>query len=437
MLRAKLVRESRGIGRKFFGSAGAGMAILGVLGVAKPASAITVTSADDVVTASLCGLLTFVPHHCSLREAIQRANSTSATDVIRFSIGSGARTINIGTSPLHITQPVRIDGTTQPGFAGQPLIELRGPGLQAGNAGGPIHAFHLDEESHGSEIRGLVINNFSGNAFQVGSSGHWFRGNFIGTNRAGTLPLPNRGGIFIALPSSDNLIGGPNPGDGNVIAGNLGTGVTLLGENNTLLGNLIGELPQGTGAGNAGDGVSIRSSSNTIGLAEPFGGNVISNNEGAGVRVSDGIHNFISGNSIADNDELGIELVGVPANLGQRAPISVAALTQWDISGNPPKFELVTRVSGIVEETVDAGTEVDIYANQSCGSIARLNAKGERFVTSVPTVPAAPSPSGTLRRRFDVTLDALSERFITVTSRRRLGDTSEFSECVEVASLLP
>src|SRR5712692_9164441 len=64
---------------------------------------------------------------CTLRAAIEEANATAATDTIAFNIpGSGPYTIRPTSALPTITDPVTIDGTTQPGFAGTPIIELDG-----------------------------------------------------------------------------------------------------------------------------------------------------------------------------------------------------------------------------------------------------------------------------------------------------------------------
>ena len=64
----------------------------------------------------------------SLRWAIIRSDGTPGSNIIKFQIGTGAQSIAI-LSPLpSITVPVVIDGTSQPGFAGKPLIELNGSG---------------------------------------------------------------------------------------------------------------------------------------------------------------------------------------------------------------------------------------------------------------------------------------------------------------------
>src|SRR2546430_2551126 len=60
----------------------------------------------------------------SLRQAIDDANQNSGADTIVFNIpGGGVHTIAPLTPLPMITDPVVIDGTTQPGFAGTPIIE--------------------------------------------------------------------------------------------------------------------------------------------------------------------------------------------------------------------------------------------------------------------------------------------------------------------------
>ncbi len=62
----------------------------------------------------------------SLRQAILDANASFGLSTIRFQIGSGLQTIQ-PTSPLPtLIYPVVIDGTTQPGYANKPLIQLDG-----------------------------------------------------------------------------------------------------------------------------------------------------------------------------------------------------------------------------------------------------------------------------------------------------------------------
>src|SRR2546426_9784277 len=71
----------------------------------------------------------------SLRQAILDSNATNGPNTIVFQIpGSGAQTITPLSALPPITVPVIIDGTTQPGFVSQPLIEING--ANAGNNAG-------------------------------------------------------------------------------------------------------------------------------------------------------------------------------------------------------------------------------------------------------------------------------------------------------------
>ncbi len=91
---------------------------------------------------------------CTLREAIAAANAAPGADIIHFSIpGPGPHTIQPTGALPTITDPVVIDGTTQPGFAGTPIVEVSG-------ALAPVVTNGLTITSGGSTIRGLVVNGF-------------------------------------------------------------------------------------------------------------------------------------------------------------------------------------------------------------------------------------------------------------------------------------
>src|SRR5437773_8731094 len=108
------------------------------------AATFTVNTADDH-NDGVCNAT-----DCTLREAI---NSANAGDTISFNIpGSGVHTIN-ATSGFILTKAVIIDGTTQRGFAGAPVIELNGVGAGAGVNGLSVNAPNVI-------IKGLIINRF-------------------------------------------------------------------------------------------------------------------------------------------------------------------------------------------------------------------------------------------------------------------------------------
>src|SRR5688500_7549020 len=62
----------------------------------------------------------------SLRQAILDANARSGADTISFGIATGAQTIRPATALPAVTDTVTLDATTQPGYAGTPLITLDG-----------------------------------------------------------------------------------------------------------------------------------------------------------------------------------------------------------------------------------------------------------------------------------------------------------------------
>ena len=147
----------------------------------------------------------------SLRQAILDAGDTPGHDLIRFNLpGSGPFTITPLTALPSIQEGVTIDGTTQPGFAGRPLIELNGA-----SAGANVNGLYL--LSTGCVIKGLCINRFTRNGIRVESlGGNVIQGCYIGTDVWGTNAYGNaQRGIF--LQSAANVVGGTNTADRNII----------------------------------------------------------------------------------------------------------------------------------------------------------------------------------------------------------------------------
>ena len=112
--------------------------------------------------------------HCSLREAINATNASPGANTITFNIpGGGVQTITPGSALPTITDPVTIDATSQPGYAGSPLVEINGTSAGAGVDGFTITA-------GGSTVEGLAINHFAGNGVCV--TGASYTGNTISHN---------------------------------------------------------------------------------------------------------------------------------------------------------------------------------------------------------------------------------------------------------------
>src|ERR1043165_295529 len=117
--------------------------------------------------------------------------SASSTNTINFSIGSGPVTIKPNFQWAYLTKPVVIDGTTQPGYSGTPIVEIDGTAAAAANHG--TVGFRL--MGGNSTIKGLVINNYSnhdgvqglgtGAAISLASSNNTVVNCFIGTDVTG------------------------------------------------------------------------------------------------------------------------------------------------------------------------------------------------------------------------------------------------------------
>ncbi len=265
----------------------------------------------------------------SLQQAILDANAANGLGTIVFQIpGLGVQTITLANALPSISVPVVIDGSTQPGFTGTPLIELNGA-----NAGATSDGLRLTAGN--STIRGLAINRFGGAGIHIQLPGgtNCIQGNLIGTDPTGTLSQGNSstvqsGGVWID-GSSGNWIGGPYPTNRNVISGNSGPGVYLLNcAGNIVQGNLIGTSVSGTAAlSNSNNGISLYGNAlrNQVGGTATGARNVISGNGGSGVYLygSGTTGNLVQGNYIGTdtNGRLaipnagdGVTVDGAPAN---------------------------------------------------------------------------------------------------------------------------
>ncbi len=241
----------------------------------------------------------------SLRQAILDSNAaTGATNVIDFAIaGSGVQTIS-PLSPLPaVTNPVLIDGLSEPGYAGTPLVEI--DGSQAGGGDGLLIT------GADSTVRDLDIDNFSqGAGIHIagsGATGDWVYGCFLGTDPTGTQVEPNNAGVEIDGGADGNTIGGANAGAGNIISGNDQDGVVITGQGTTgnqIAGNDIGTDGTGTVAvPNDGAGIIVESgaSDNTIGGYVAAAGNLVTSNYGPGVAVGSDAMDTSVGDEIIGN----------------------------------------------------------------------------------------------------------------------------------------
>ncbi len=229
--------------------------------------------------------------NCTLRAAIEEANANPGADTITFAIpGPGPHVIS-ASSNYEDTADITIDGTTQPGYAGTRIVEVRGPGDADSQA--------IFGAGDNVTIKGLSITNWGAAVTLLGSGG--VQDSWLGVEPGGALRANlnvgvvlegtgasvvrsriagGRCGIFITASlnggcgitpgdvqaASGNTIGGDaSTGAGNTIYGFTVAGVFVsgAGAGNTIQGNVIGLTPAGTPSG-GGNGVFIRDALGTV-----------------------------------------------------------------------------------------------------------------------------------------------------------------------------
>lgn len=200
----------------------------------------------------------------SFRQAILDANSAKGADVITFGVTG---TIRLASALPGITGEVNIDGSTAPGFAAIPLMEVDYNGF---------NGLQFNAGSSSSEIRSLALVNSSSNGLTINAAGSIFIvGNFIGLNLDGVTAAPNRGSGIELVDSTGNTVGGQSSWDRNVISANLKDGIRVSSSShNQISGNYIGTDVSGTlQRGNHLDGISLnQSGDNLIGDSHPVTG---------------------------------------------------------------------------------------------------------------------------------------------------------------------
>ena len=282
-------------------------------------------------------------------------------------------------------------GTNLAGTGSVPNAVL-GVLIFSGASGNSIGAANID---------GSAANLVSGNAQAgieiqgAGTSGNVVQGNRVGLAASGTATIPNLSdGIVVSAAS--NIIGGTATGAGNVISGNLGSGVritdslpsfgTTSADDNQLLGNVIGLSPAGTsaGLGNVQNGVEIdNAAGTTIGgataTAGTGAGNVISGNRQSGIALS----GSTTGSLILGN------LVGLDASGAATQGNFIAGIVLSGVSGNTIGGA-IPGAGNVLSNNGTAGLQIDAGANNL--------AEGNRIGTDRSATAAA----GNLQNGVDI-----------------------------------
>ncbi|RMF69065.1 MAG: T9SS C-terminal target domain-containing protein, partial [Calditrichaeota bacterium] len=271
--------------------------------------------------------------------------------------------------------------------------------LGNGNVG-----IYLMEGTHHSTIGGTQPgerNIISGNGAEgIRIEGHHntVLGNYIGTDVSGKIGLGNSDGISLMFGADHNIVGGTQPGEGNLVSANRVRGIVVVSDSNQVAGNYIGTDAAKTEAlGNKREGISVTygASNNIIGP-----NNVITDNGLGGVSVftDSSVQNTITENSIFHNVGPGIDnLDGGNAELGRP--------------------QITNFSGGIVTGTAPANSTVELFSDDDDeGRIyegaTTADANGQFQWNGTPTGP-----------------------HVTATATDTAGNTSEFSQFYVITSV--
>ncbi len=261
----------------------------------------------------------------SLRQAILDANASPGPDNVVFAIpGGGIVTISPLTALPVLADAAVIDGSTQPGFAGSPVIELDGSQVGIGIVG-------LEDSGGGSTIRALAIGGFGSYGILLdGPSGSAVEGCYVGLDASGTMVRGNRI-AGIGVTSGAHRIGGTAPGAGNVIAGQtIGIDLSSPQQGNVIQGNVIGLLANGIASGSS-LGINLASPGTLVGGAAPGAGNVVSGHQGDGINLS-----AEASGSVIQGNRIGTDVTGEYAISNTAIGVSIAGADNVLVGGAAP-----------------------------------------------------------------------------------------------------
>ena len=256
------------------------------------------------VNESMDGICNDALGRCTLRAAVQEAYNRNTSAKYIFSVSGTINLIDV----IYLEDFCEIDGANQieinGGFGGliqaQNNTKVRGLrisgylGLVLAGNNNIVGDFPYYNEFVNAQV-GLTIDGDNNKVFN----------NYFGITQDGTL-MPNQFGMIIS--GSNNEIGKADLANGNVICGNAVSGIEIgLGSGNKVQHNLIGTTFDGrTDVGN-GQGITIGGSdNNVIGGDNWDDGNVISGNTVVGIFISGAPPDSYSADNLIKNNNIGL-----------------------------------------------------------------------------------------------------------------------------------
>ena len=400
---------------------------------------LTVTNTNDSCNSWLLG------GRC-LRSAIAYANLFDDVDRIEFAIPGNPDHFQriLLQSGLSITNPLEIDGYTQPGASPNTATDGMNAKVRIVIDALATHGAAF-EVAATSDLRGLAIINTDGSGVYVRA---WapetrVRGNYIGTEVTGTA-AGNRGGGII-VDGDFCIVGGSDPADRNLISANRAFGVRSTGPRNVVIGNLIGT--DKTGLPTVGNDVGVIVTANQTRVGD-FGAplpNVIAGNRCDGVRVA--------GTSVRDA-WVGSLLYANAVDDAACRSIALGGSTYVNDTGdlddgangalNHPEIASVREDGGdlVVEGRINSAANthylVNLYANFGTAACAQEGDSGEGQAAMAQIEVDTPADSGVRAFTWRAPFAGLGIRSVAATASVGVPEiaaysTSPFSPCSVVA----
>ncbi len=325
----------------------------------------------------------------SLRAAITSVDADNTADEIDFSV-AGVIKLTSGAMPA-ITKTVKIDGSTAPGFAGAPVVEIDNNAFAGLTLSGASNSTLAGLSIVNASGAGVTLNGTLSEGIEPGNGYNiTVVGNYIGLALDGSVAANTGFGLQIDNSESDT-IGGTAPVDRDVISGNGAGGIQIVfgtseeefgPEGANILGNFIGTDPSGKAAApNQGNGITISGNANNIiGGTDSGAGNIIAFNSQSGIAIESATE--ILSNSIFSNGDLGINFRnGGGGNLP--APLlSYAVESPGSTTGS-----VQVQVGGVLNTGPSFAFPCTIQVFATLGGIAA--GQGQLFLGSVQVTPNA------------------------------------------------
>jgi hypothetical protein len=270
----------------------------------------------------------------SLREAIEDANTNPLPDRIEFAIPGNGPHVIAPLGPFETIQDeLTIDAPTQPGAscdAWPPTLQIV---LDGSDAGADIRGLIVSGDD--SVVRGLVIHSFDEHGIQVSNAADvQIECNFVGTDETGTVDLGNGNeGVHVQF-APNTTVGGPSPTQRNLLSGNTWYGIRVGqdSEDSEVIGNYVGTDVTGMLAlPNDATGVYVTSPDVTVGGPGPAAGNLIAANVGHGLTIG-----FSASGALVFSNRIGVDATGEPVlgNMGSGILVTNDAVDS--MIGGPP-----------------------------------------------------------------------------------------------------